>query len=186
MRCAKGFKCTAVLGIGKEGRGGIGSSSRTGGTARELAVSLFRNACKLNAVLAQEAKVDMLARISIVSSSVVWVLLSVPRDGHLRIMRLSKSTFRSRSEEVVWRSSADHWLAGSRTWVKLQAGMRVSHERVRGQIHSQGILQMLIDLHNRCLITASVTVIGRTEYCDDVPILTPVVALHDKLVSSCD
>ena len=32
-----------------------------GGIARELAASLFRNACDTNTVLAQEAKVDMLA-----------------------------------------------------------------------------------------------------------------------------
>ena len=53
-------------------------------------------------------------------------------------------------------------------------------------MHSQCILQMLINLHNRCLVTASVTVIWSTEYCDNVPILTPVVALHDELMSSCD
>ena len=101
-------------------------------------------------------------------------------------MRLSEGTFESRSEEVVWRSSADHWLASSWTWVKLQAGMHVSSWTGKGPMHSQSILQMLINLHNRCLVTASVTVIRSTEYCDNVPILTPVVALHDELVSSCD
>ena len=101
-------------------------------------------------------------------------------------MRLSESTFESRSEEVVWRSSADHWLTGSWTWVKLQAGLRVSSCTNKGPMHSQCILQMLIDLHDCRLVTASVAVIGSTEYCDDVPILTPVVALHNKLMSSCD
>ena len=53
-------------------------------------------------------------------------------------------------------------------------------------MHSQCILQMLIYLHDRCLVTASVTVVGSTEDRDHIPVLTPIVALHDQLVSPCD
>lgn len=45
---------------------------------------------------------------------------------------------------------------------------------------------MLVNFHDRSLITTSVAVIGRTEDGDHIPILTPIVALHDQLMCSCD
>lgn len=48
----------------------------------------------------------------------------------------------------------------------------------------QGIFQMLINLHDRCLVTASVAVVWRGEDGDNITILGPVVTLHHQLVSS--
>lgn len=53
-------------------------------------------------------------------------------------------------------------------------------------MYSQGILQILINLHNRSLITTPVAVIRRTEDGNHIPILTPIVPLHDQLMGSCD
>jgi len=75
---------------------------------------------------------------------------------------------RMRLEEVVWCSSADHGLTRSRAWVELQ----------------ESILQMLVNLHDGCLVTTSVAVVGGTEDGHHVPILAPVVALHDQLMCS--
>jgi len=75
-----------------------------------------------------------------------------------------------RLQEVVGRSSTDHWLAGARTGVELQ----------------EGVFEMLVDLHDCSLIAASVAVIGRTEYSHHIPILTPVVSLHHQLMCSCN
>lgn len=43
---------------------------------------------------------------------------------------------------------------------------------------------MLINFHDSSLITTSVTVIGSTENCYDIPILTPVVPFHNQLMRS--
>ena len=51
-------------------------------------------------------------------------------------------------------------------WVKLQ-------ERV---------LESVIQLHDGGLVAASVAVVGRGEDGDDVPVVGPVVSLHDQLV----
>ena len=45
---------------------------------------------------------------------------------------------------------------------------------------------MLVDLHDSSLVTASVAIVGRAENGDHVPILTPIVALHHQLMSSCN
>lgn len=45
------------------------------------------------------------------------------------------------------------------------------------------VLQVLVNLHDRSLVAASVTVVGRTEDGHHIPVLTPVVALqsNDKI-----
>lgn len=45
---------------------------------------------------------------------------------------------------------------------------------------------MFVNLHDRGLVAAAVTVIGSREYRDDISVLTPVVALHDQLMGSGD
>src|SRR5271163_1536995 len=45
---------------------------------------------------------------------------------------------------------------------------------------------MLINLHNRCLITAAIAVVWRTEDCNHISILAPIISFHDQLVSSSD
>lgn len=44
-------------------------------------------------------------------------------------------------------------------------------------VDSQIILQMLVELHDRCLIPASVAVVRRTEYCHHVLRVRPVESL---------
>lgn len=51
-------------------------------------------------------------------------------------------------------------------------------------VHIQGILQMLVDLHDGSLIAASVAVIGGAENRYHVPVLAPIVSLHDQLMCS--
>ena len=43
---------------------------------------------------------------------------------------------------------------------------------------------MLVNLHDCCLVTASVAVVGGRENGDDVAVLRPVVTLHDQLMGS--
>lgn len=43
---------------------------------------------------------------------------------------------------------------------------------------------MFINLHDGSLITTSVTVIGGTKNRDNIPVLAPVVSLHDQLMCS--
>ena len=45
---------------------------------------------------------------------------------------------------------------------------------------------MLIDLHDRCLVSTSVAVVWRREDRDNIAILRPVVTLHNQLMSSSD
>lgn len=51
--------------------------------------------------------------------------------------------------------------------------------------HLQSVLQMLINLHDCGLVTASIAVIRRAENGHHIPILAPIVTLHDKLMRSC-
>lgn len=43
---------------------------------------------------------------------------------------------------------------------------------------------MLINLHDRCLVTASVAVVWRREDGDNIAVLGPIVTLHHQLMSS--
>jgi hypothetical protein len=63
---------------------------------------------------------------------------------------------------------------------------KMYHPLVRSRSCLQCILQMLVNLHNRSLVTTSVAVVGCTEYRDHIPVLTPIVSLHDELMRSCD
>lgn len=44
----------------------------------------------------------------------------------------------------------------------------------------------LVDGHNSSLVTASVAVVRRTEHSHDITVMSPVVTLHDKLMSTGD
>ena len=50
----------------------------------------------------------------------------------------------------------------------------------------QGVFQCVVQLHDGRLVAASVAVVGRGEYGDDVPVVAPVVPLHDELVRPRD
>lgn len=82
-------------------------------------------------------------------------------------LRSKKQTW-PRSQEVVWCSPADHGFASSRAGIELQ----------------ESVLQMFINFHDGSLITTSVTIIGGTENGHNVPVLAPVVSLHDQLMCS--
>lgn len=41
----------------------------------------------------------------------------------------------------------------------------------------QCIVEILVDLHNRCLITAAIAVVGRGKYGDDLFVLGPLIPL---------
>lgn len=53
-------------------------------------------------------------------------------------------------------------------------------------MNPQSVLQVLIQLHNRRLVPATVAIIRRRENGNDVPIVRPIVTLHDQLMCSCD
>jgi len=49
----------------------------------------------------------------------------------------------------------------------------------------QSILQMLVNLHNGCLVTTSVAIVWCTEYGYHISILAPIVSLHHQLMCTC-
>jgi len=73
-------------------------------------------------------------------------------------------------QKVVRSAARNHRLACSWARVKLQ----------------ESILQMLINLHDSCLVTTSVAVIWSRENGDNISILRPIVPLHDQLMCSCN
>mmetsp|Transcript_96302 Transcript_96302/g.171084 ORF Transcript_96302/g.171084 Transcript_96302/m.171084 type:complete len:257 (+) Transcript_96302:63-833(+) len=48
------------------------------------------------------------------------------------------------------------------------------------------VFEMLIDLHHGRLVPTPVAVVGRGEDCHHIPVVAPIVALHDKLMSACN
>jgi hypothetical protein len=48
----------------------------------------------------------------------------------------------------------------------------------------ESIFHELVNLHDGGFVTASVTIIWSREHSDDVPIMRPVVTIHDKLMCS--
>lgn len=71
--------------------------------------------------------------------------------------------------EIIWSSPGNHGLSSPRARVKLQ----------------KVVFQVLIDLHDGCLVTAPVAVIGGRKESHYIPILTPVIPLHYQLVRPC-
>merc|ERR1719447_1069948 len=73
-------------------------------------------------------------------------------------------------KEVV-RSSASHmWFPPPGGRVKLK----------------EGVLQGVIQLHNRGLVSTAVAIVGCREDGDDISVVGPVVPLHHQLVCPCD
>jgi len=58
----------------------------------------------------------------------------------------------------------------ARCWIELQ----------------EGILESVIKLHNGSLVATSVAIVGRAENGYHILLMTPVVTLHDKLMSPRD
>lgn len=50
--------------------------------------------------------------------------------------------------------------------------------------HSQGLVEVLVYLHDRCLVTASIAIIRCAEYGHHVHPVRPVVSLQDKRVAT--
>jgi len=74
------------------------------------------------------------------------------------------------SQKVVGRSSSDMGLSSSWSRVKLD----------------EGVAHVLVDLHDGSLVSASVAVVGSREDGHHVLLVSPVVSLHDQLMSSAD
>src|SRR4051794_37510729 len=89
-------------------------------------------------------------------------------------------------EEVVWRPSADHWLAGSWAGFELQAAdnNQRAFQAIEIVRHSQSVLLMLVNFHYCGLITASVAVVWCTKDRDHISVLTPIISLHHQLMCS--
>ena len=51
---------------------------------------------------------------------------------------------------------------------------------LRRRVHS------VVNFHYRCLVPASVAIVGRTKHCHYRPIVLPLIPLHDQLMSSRD
>eukprot|EP01136_Pigoraptor_vietnamica_P039277 Opistho-1_new@9865 len=81
----------------------------------------------------------------------------------------SRSTeTRVRLEEVVGRAARHVRLATAGRRIKLK----------------EGVLQVVVELHDGRLIAAAVAVVRRAEDRHDIPVVAPVVTLHDKLVGA--
>jgi len=63
--------------------------------------------------------------------------------------------------------------------------MRFSSSWCRVELN-ECILHLFVKLHDCSLISASITIVGSTKNRHDVSFMAPVVALHDKLMSSSD
>lgn len=62
----------------------------------------------------------------------------------------------------------DHGFTSSRAGVELQAEVLISrHFKIIGHEHIQGIFQVLIDLHYRGLVAASVAIVGRCRHVSE-------------------
>ena len=46
------------------------------------------------------------------------------------------------------------------------------------------VVHLLVNFHHSCLVTATVAIVGRTEYCDNSLLVGPVKAIHDQLVGA--
>lgn len=63
--------------------------------------------------------------------------------------------------------------------------MRFSTSRCRVE-NEEVVIHVLVDLHDACLIRASVTVVWRRKDCYYVLIVRPVEPVHHKLMSTGD
>ena len=69
-------------------------------------------------------------------------------------------------QKVVGCASGHVWLSTSWGWVKLQ----------------EWVLEGIVQLHDWCLVSTSVAIIGCWEDCDHVSIMWPIVSLHNQLM----
>lgn len=106
----------------------------------------------------------------------------------ISVQSISRRGIRRHLEEVVGRATRHHWLASAWAGIELKAGRLVSKVNLgtTNKQYLQSVFQMLVNFHDCGLVAATVTVIGSREYCDDISVLTPVVALHNQLMGSGD
>ncbi len=64
-------------------------------------------------------------------------------------------------QEIIRRSPGDVRFAATRGWIELQ----------------ECVFEVLVDLHDGCLVAAAVAVVGGAENSHDVLVVRPVVAL---------
>lgn len=70
-------------------------------------------------------------------------------------------------EEVIRGSASDVGLTTTWGRVKLK----------------EGVFQCVVELHNGCLVSASITIIGGRENGDHISVVAPVVSFHNELMS---
>ena len=94
---------------------------------------------------------------------------------HAFLLERLLASLRGSSLAFVCSPSARRLLGMDRT---VGCGL-VSVASFMGYLDLQGVFQVLVNLHDGCLVTASIAVVGCAEYGDHVSVLTPVVAFHD-------
>jgi len=95
----------------------------------------------------------------------VFCLLSLILSLTLPAVAAGRCTALRRLQEVVGRPARDHGFAGSGARVELQAKRGVREKRIFGIRKRkcsdvQGILEVFVDLHDRCLVATAVAVVG--------------------------
>lgn len=73
-------------------------------------------------------------------------------------------------QEIIRSPPRNMWFTSSRCWVKLE----------------EWVFQCIIQFHNSSLISTAVAVVWSREDSDHIAIMTPVVSLHNKLMSPWD
>ncbi|KAB8364839.1 hypothetical protein FH972_024702 [Carpinus fangiana] len=86
----------------------------------------------------------------------------------------------------AWRPLAHRHVGMGRTAGCLQSQQGACKQDRKKEKNVQGIFKMLVNLHDGGLVAAAVAVVRRGEDGDDIPILAPVVALHDQLMCARD
>ena len=86
-----------------------------------------------------------------------------------RVYACSSQTNQKRQLQKVVRSfSIDMRLSSSRCWIELK----------------KALVQHFVNFHYCSLITTSVAIVGSAEDCNDVHFMTPIVPVHNKLMST--
>ena len=81
-------------------------------------------------------------------------------------------------QKVIRRSGTLVPIFVSRCWVELWKFAMIVNSVLRSLIHG------IVDLHNCGLISTSVTIVGGRENGNDLSIVLPLIAFHDKLVGT--
>ena len=88
-------------------------------------------------------------------------------------------------QEIVWCASGHMWLSSSENNLNLKIilfWIRFTNSPWSWVKLQERVLECVIQFHDGGLVTASVAVVGGGEDGDHVPVVGPVVSLHDQLM----